>query len=61
MKNNILRTMKKNYMYGITIVLVIAIIVMGVMLYNQRNKYAITTENTYNLALYELVDYINDV
>lgn len=61
MKNNILRTMKKNYMYGITIVLVIAIVVMGVMLYNQRNKYAITTENTYNLALYELVDYINDV
>ena len=61
MKNNILRTMKKNYMYGITIVLVIAIVVLGVMLYNQRNKYAITTENTYNLALYELVDYINDV
>ena len=51
MKNNILKTMKKNYMYGITIVLVIAIVVMGVMLYNQRNKYAITTENTYNLAL----------
>ena len=61
MKNNILKTMKKNYMYGITIILVIAIVVMGVMLYNQRNKYAITTENTYNLALYELVDYINDV
>ena len=32
MKNNILRTMKKNYMYGITIVLVIAIIVMGAKL-----------------------------
>lgn len=58
---NILKTMKKNYMYGIAIVLIIALIVLGIMLYNQRNKYAIATENTYNLAFYELINYINDV
>ena len=41
MKNNILKTMKKNYMYGIAILLIIGILVMGILLYNQRNKYAI--------------------
>lgn len=60
MKNNILKTMKKNYMYGIAIALLIAIIVMGILLYKQNNKYVISTENSYNLALYELVNYIND-
>ena len=61
MKNNILKTMKKNYMYGIAILLIIGILVMGILLYNQRNKYAIATENSYNLAFYELIDYIKDV
>ena len=60
MKNKILKTMKKNYMYGVAIVLIIGIIVMGILLYKQRNKYVIATENSYNLALYELIDYIND-
>ena len=58
---NILKTMKKNYMYGIAIILIIAIIVLGIMLYNQQKKYVIATENTYNLAFYELINYINDV
>lgn len=61
MKNKILKTMKKNYMYGVAIVLIIAIIVMGVLLYNQKNKYVIASENSYNLAFYELIDYIEDV
>jgi len=61
MKNNILKTMKKNYMYGVAALLIIVIAIMGIILYNQRNKYAIATENSYNLAFYELIDYINDV
>ena len=61
MKSKILKTMKKNYMYGVTAILIIALVVMGILLYNQRNKYTIATENTYNLAFYELIDYINDV
>lgn len=61
MKNKILKTMKKNYMYGVAAILIIAIVIMGIILYNQRNQYAIATENTYNLAFYELIDYINDV
>lgn len=61
MINKILKTMKKNYMYGVAAILIIAIVIMGIILYNQRNQYAIATENTYNLAFYELIDYINDV
>lgn len=61
MKSKILNTMKKNYMYGITIILIIALLIMAIILYNQKNKYVIATENAYNLAFYELIDYINDV
>ena len=61
MKSKILNTMKKNYIYGVVAILIIALVVMGIILYNQRNKYVIATENTYNLAFYELIDYINDV
>lgn len=61
MKINILKTMKKNYMYGVAIALIVAIIVMGILLYNQRNKYAIASENNYNFAFYELIDYMKDV
>ena len=38
MKNKILKTMKKNYMYGVAIVLIIGIIVMGILLYKQRKR-----------------------
>ena len=61
MKNNILKTMKKNYMYGVAIILIIALLIMGWFFLNQRNKYVIATENTYNLAFYELIDYISDM
>lgn len=61
MKSKILNTMKKNYMYGIAIILIIALLIMAIILYNQKNKYVIATENAYNLAFYELIDYINDV
>lgn len=56
-----LNNLKKNYIYGILILLVIAIIVLGVFLYKQKQKYIIATENQYNLAFYELIDYIDDV
>lgn len=60
MKNNVLKTMKKNYMYGVAVILIIALVAMGILLYKQKGKYTIATENTYNLALYELADYIDD-
>ena len=58
---NFLNNIKKNYIYGILILLVIATVVLGVFLYRQRTEYVIQTENQYNLAFYELIDYIDDV
>ena len=59
--NKYLKTMKKNYLYGITILLIIVSLVLGYFLYKQNKKYTIATHNQYNLALYELVDYVQNV
>lgn len=59
--NKYLKTMKKNYLYGIMILLVVVSIVLGYFLYKQNEKYTIATYNQYNLALYELVDYVQNV
>lgn len=61
MKIDILNSMKKNYMHGIAIILIIAIIVLGVFLYKEKNEYTIATENNYNFAFYQVVDYMKDV
>ncbi len=59
--NNFLKTMKKNYLYGIMILLVIVSIVLGYFLYKEKQEYTVATHNQYNLALYELIDYVQDV
>ena len=59
--NKILKTMKKNYLYGIMILLVIISIVLGYFLYKKNEEYSTATHNQYNLALYELIDYVQDV
>ncbi len=53
--------LKKNYIYGILILMIISIIALGVFLYRQKSKYVIQTENQYNLAFYEMVDYVSNV
>lgn len=53
--------LKKNYIYIILGILVILSIILGILLYNQNKNYTVTTENQYNFALYELVDYVKDV
>lgn len=58
---NLLKNLKNNYIYGILILMIIAIIVLGIFLYKQKAKYTVATENQYNLAFYEVVDYINNV
>lgn len=59
--NKYLNTMKKNYLYGIMILLIIVSIVLGYFLYKKNNEYTTATHNQYNLALYELIDYVQDV
>lgn len=61
MKSKILKTMKKNYIYGIAIILLIGILILSILLYRQNTKYITASENNYNLAFYELIDYMNDV
>ena len=56
-----LETMKKNYLYGIMIILIIISIILGYFLYKQTNQYETVIQNQYNLALYELIDYVQDV
>lgn len=59
--NKYLNTMKKNYVYGIMILLIIISVVLGYFLYREKEKYTTATHNQYNLALYELIDYVQNV
>ena len=59
--NKYLKTMKKNYVYGIMAILIILSVVLGIILYKEKEKYTIATQNQYNLAFYEVVDYVQDV
>lgn len=59
--NKYLETMKKNYLYGIMILLIIVSVVLGYFLYRKNQEYATATQNQYNLALYELTDYVQNV
>ena len=59
--NKIFKTMKKNYIYGIIILLVLISIALGYFLYKEKKNYSIAVHNQYNLALYELTDYVHDV
>lgn len=59
--NRYLKTMKKNYLYGVMILLVIISIILGYFLYRKNKEYAAATQNQYNLALYELTDYVQNV
>ena len=58
---NILKTMKKNYTYGIMIILIIISLILGYFWYKERKENSIAVHNQYNLALYELTDYVHDV
>ncbi len=59
--NKYLETMKKNYLYGIMILLIIVSVILGYFLYRKNQEYATATQNQYNLALYELTDYVQNV
>ena len=52
---------KKIIMYIIMGILVISVITLGVMLYRNREEYKQASENTYNMAFFEVVDYVQNV
>lgn len=51
---------KKNLIKVIAILLAV-VIVMGIVIYNKQVEYVSATQNEYNMALYELVDYMQNV
>ena len=52
---------KKNNFYVIIFLLIITIIVLVAYLKKQKTAYTVATENQYNFAFCELIDYIDDV
>lgn len=55
--------MKKSKIIMIVAIIVLAIIagVLGYKLYQEHKAYTVSTENTYNMAFFELVDYTQNV
>ncbi|MBQ2835503.1 MAG: germination protein YpeB [Clostridia bacterium] len=54
--------MRKNKIWTVaTVLALIAVAVLGYLFINQRNAYATTKENEYNMAFYEVVDYVQNV
>ena len=56
----------KNWLkeYGATIVvlaILIAAVVLGVMLYNNNQKYELAMENSYNYSFYEFINYVDSI
>ena len=45
----------------IIVILAIALIALGVYVYKKQNEYKLASENSYNLAFYEVVDYVDNV
>ena len=58
---NIFKKIKEKYLYIILVILIIIGIILGINLYNEHKKYITVSENQYNYALYELVNYVQDV
>ena len=53
--------LKDRHMYSIIIVLLAICIALGVGLYKKQTEYRQAMENAYNLAFFELVDYVQNV
>ncbi len=56
-----MKKFKKEYMLAIICVLVVLVIALGIILYKNHNEYKQASENNYNMAFYELVDYVQNV
>lgn len=50
-----------NYFMASTIILILLTIVLGITIYNKQEELIRTSENGYNMAFYELVDYVKNV
>lgn len=53
--------LKKGHMLSVICVLLIIVAALGIILYQKQREYRQTSENSYNMAFYELVDYVQNV
>ena len=53
--------LKDRHMFSIIIVLFSIIVILGLFIYKKQREYRQASENSYNLAFYEVVDYIQNV
>lgn len=53
--------LKKGHMLSVIGVFLIIIVILGFLLYQKQVQARQTSENTYNMAFYELVDYVENV
>jgi len=53
--------LKKGHMLSVIGVLLLIVVVLGVLLYNKQREYRQASQNSYNMAFYELVDYVQNV
>ena len=53
--------LKKGHMFSVIIVLLVIVAILGFLLYRKQREYRQASENSYNMAFYELVDYVQNV
>ena len=53
--------LKKGHMLSVICVLLVIVAVLGFILYKKQREYRQASENSYNMAFYELVDYVQNV
>ena len=54
-------SMKRAYIYGVIVILILVVIVLGGLLYRERIDHVMTLENRYNLAFYEVIHHMQNV
>ncbi len=53
--------LKKGHMLSVICVLLLVVVALGIILYTKQREYRQASENSYNMAFYELVDYVQNV
>ena len=53
--------LKKGHMLSVIVILLVVVAILGIILYQKQREYRQASENSYNMAFYELVDYIQNV
>ena len=53
--------LKDRHMLSIVVVLFTIIIILAIYIYKKQTEYRQASENAYNMAFYEVVDYVQNV